>query len=195
MILNLHGFLSSGENSKKKMLIELFPGEQVLSPDLPISPFDAMDLCSKLLAESERKDSGFIVGSSLGGFYAYCLSQKHDIPCLLLNPSLTPFIHLEKKLGDVTNHKTGELHQWTLSHIRQLRDLFATSYMEHQKKLLNLIIALDDKDIDHESVTSVLETHSNSYIERETGGHRFDDLRPLYELIKSIREDYLAKKT
>ena len=33
-----------------------------------------------------------IVGTSLGGFYAAVLSARHDLPAMLVNPCLTPFL-------------------------------------------------------------------------------------------------------
>ena len=33
-----------------------------------------------------------IVGTSLGGFYAAVLSARHELPAMLVNPCLTPFL-------------------------------------------------------------------------------------------------------
>ena len=88
------------------MLTELFEKEEVISPDLPLSPLAAFDICSQILIS--RPEESFLVGSSLGGFYAYCLANKFRIPCLLINPSLTPFVSLVGSIGEVTNFVTGK---------------------------------------------------------------------------------------
>ena len=38
----------------------------------------------------------FIVGTSLGGFYAAVLAAEFDLPVILINPCLMPFLHLPR---------------------------------------------------------------------------------------------------
>ena len=62
-ILYVHGFASSGQNGSVRTLRLLMPRAQVLAPDLPVEPFDAMELLRNMVV-SEKPD--LIVGSSMG---------------------------------------------------------------------------------------------------------------------------------
>jgi uncharacterized protein len=192
MILNLHGFLSSGSNRKKEMLIELFPDEKIVSPDLPLAPKEAINLCSKILSHAENEGDQFIVGSSLGGFYTYCLAARHQVPCLLINPSMIPFFSLVKSIGEVTYFKRDLKENWTIAHIKELRDLFGEAFLEVPNALVNVIVALDDESINHRETTSVLRDFSQHYIEMGRGGHRFEDLEMITDSVLDIRNAYLS---
>ena len=43
-----------------------------------------------------HKSIDFIVGTSLGGFYAAVLAAEFDLPVILINPCLMPFLHLPR---------------------------------------------------------------------------------------------------
>lgn len=82
-VLYVHGFASSGCNgSALQMRNHLYPkGVQVLSPDLPASPLEAMSFL-KVFVEREKPD--FIVSVSMGALYS---EQLKGIRRILVNPS------------------------------------------------------------------------------------------------------------
>ena len=51
------------------------------------------------------------VGSSLGGFYATHLAEKHDARAVLINPAIDPHIGLRAYLGPQSNLYTGEKYE------------------------------------------------------------------------------------
>ena len=80
-ILYVHGFASSGQNGSVKTLRLLMPQAKVIAPDLPVEPFDAMELLRNMLA-SEKPD--LIIGTSMGAMYTEML---YGVDRILVNPA------------------------------------------------------------------------------------------------------------
>ncbi|MGN0553479.1 MAG: YqiA/YcfP family alpha/beta fold hydrolase [Oscillospiraceae bacterium] len=93
-ILNIHGYKGSSHNSAYTALKAL--GYEVISPDIDydkLSPDETLDMLCRCAANIKV---GFIVGSSLGGFYAAVISARLKLPVILINPCLLPFFSLPK---------------------------------------------------------------------------------------------------
>lgn len=70
-ILYVHGFMSAGSTHTAQILRDYMPGVEVISPDLPIHPEEAMSLL-RGICETEKPD--LIIGTSMGGMYTEMLS-------------------------------------------------------------------------------------------------------------------------
>lgn len=81
-ILYVHGFGSSGQSGTVMRIREVLPSAEVIAPDLPISPQEAIDMLRNLCS-SERPD--LIIGTSMGGMYAEML---YGYDRILVNPAL-----------------------------------------------------------------------------------------------------------
>lgn len=64
-----------------------------------------------------------LVGSSLGGYYATYLAERHGLKALLVNPAVTPHKHFDGYLGTQHNHYTGEAWELTHDHVQALAEL------------------------------------------------------------------------
>lgn len=82
-VLYIHGFASAGSSgTATQMRNHLYPkGVQVLSPDVPVEPLEAVAMLQKLVAE-EQPD--LIVATSMGAMYA---EQLRGTARILVNPS------------------------------------------------------------------------------------------------------------
>lgn len=80
-ILFLHGFASSGRNGSVKTLRTLLPQAQIIAPDLPEHPADAMAMLRSIV-DSDRPD--LVIGTSMGAMYA---EQLHGTDRILVNPA------------------------------------------------------------------------------------------------------------
>ena len=69
------------------------------------------------------KDCCF-VGSSLGGFYATYLAEKHGLKAVLINPAIDPHVGLRAYLGPQKNLHTGEPYELTEEHLREWERLY-----------------------------------------------------------------------
>ena len=76
-------------------------GSQLLCPQLPPSPHEAMRLAHKLVSQVPA-DSLAVIGSSLGGYYATALAEATGCRAVLLNPAVRPAQGLAQHVGPQT---------------------------------------------------------------------------------------------
>jgi predicted esterase YcpF (UPF0227 family) len=124
MLIYIHGFNSSPASSKaqllKARLEALGRGAEFAAPALPHSPAQAAELLDALL---KRHPGAALVGSSLGGYYATCLAEKHDLKAVLLNPAVRPYDLLAPLVGRQKNFHTDEEYDFTTQHLAELQSL------------------------------------------------------------------------
>jgi predicted esterase YcpF (UPF0227 family) len=128
LILYLHGFTSGPQSRKVQALAarlaQLGLADRLLCPQLPASPAAAVALADNLLrAKVGCGDTVTLIGSSLGGYYATWLAEKHDLKAVLVNPAVVAAIELERYLGPQTWLYSGEPFEFTPRHIDELRAL------------------------------------------------------------------------
>lgn len=125
MIVYLHGFRSGPASHKAQQLrtrmLETGLGECFACPELPVSPRAALALCENIIATSDNPVT--LVGSSLGGYYATCLAERHKLRAVLVNPAVVAHLSLLEYVGPQTNLFSGECFEFTLGHIAELRAL------------------------------------------------------------------------
>jgi hypothetical protein len=101
VILYLHGFRSSPGSFKARVLAarlaELGRSDEWCCPMLPVSPVETVALAESLAA---RVSKVTVIGSSLGGYFATHLAEKHGWPAVLLNPAIVPQRDLSQYLGE-----------------------------------------------------------------------------------------------
>lgn len=104
-LLYLHGFRSSPRSAKAQRLAgwvaQQRPALHWCCPPLPPSPREAVALAEREIAGWPR-DTMAVVGSSLGGFYATVLAERHGCPAVLLNPAVEPARDLAAYIGEQT---------------------------------------------------------------------------------------------
>jgi uncharacterized protein len=125
LIVYLHGFNSSPQ-SHKAQVMQRYMRERGLDkefacPALPPLPTEAIHAAENLIA---GKKNLCFVGSSLGGFYATYLAEKHGLRAVLINPAIDPHIGLRAYLGPQTNLHTGEPYELTEAHLSQWERLY-----------------------------------------------------------------------
>ncbi len=148
-IVYLHGF-NSGPQSRKAQFMHRYMTERGLGarfvcPELPPHPDDAIALAEREMARAA--DGGVtLVGSSLGGFYATHLAEKHGVRAVLLNPAVRPGRDLESYLGIQRNLYTGGEYELTREHIAAWRRLDVA--VVHSERYL-LIVETGDEVLDY----------------------------------------------
>lgn len=185
MIINIHGYNSTGENSKFQFLKSIFPDETIISPTLPFNPKETVEQLRSIILK--QKEKILVVGSSLGGFYAYYIAARFSLDVCLINPSLIPFVNLVDKMLEESQSELKDT--ISIEQLKELRDLFSLSYLEAVKENVNVFVCNDDEVINHQAVTKKMSPFFNQYIEFESGGHRFEDLFRLKEHITGIYEN------
>lgn len=105
-IIYLPGFNSGPQSEKSVQLKQAFPGLVAATYDTwnPDNGFKEIDALISPLLQTKP----LLVGSSLGGFWAYQFAKKYALKCVLLNPCMTPEVSLQSSIGKVENFYTGE---------------------------------------------------------------------------------------
>jgi uncharacterized protein len=125
MILYLHGFRSSPASQKAQQLLDAMSARglssEVACPALSHDPALAIAQAEALIARHAGKVT--VMGSSLGGFYATYLAEKHGLRAALVNPAVLTDFSPEEYIGPHSNLYTGEVFQFTAEHVGQLRTM------------------------------------------------------------------------
>lgn len=95
-IIYFHGLSSSGNSSTGKKLKELFPNENVVTPDIPVNPKEALPFLKNLVSKFDPEKT-IIIGTSMGGMYAQQMTGYRRI---LVNPAFHVSTTLKKNLGN-----------------------------------------------------------------------------------------------
>ena len=126
MLLYIHGFNSSATSFKaglvRSRMAELGRSSDFVCPELPHRPAQAIELLESLVAGRDAETLA-LIGSSLGGYYATWLGERHGLRTVLVNPAVRPYELLTQALGPQTNLYTGARYEFTPQHIAELRAL------------------------------------------------------------------------
>jgi len=109
-IIYLHGFNSGPQSLKAqetaRWLQQHAPDITLHCPRLSPHPAQAIQQAEQLLLTLPA--DSWLIGSSLGGYYATWLAEKHGRKAALINPAVTPHLDLQRHLGAQHNPYTGE---------------------------------------------------------------------------------------
>ncbi len=169
MIVYLHGF-NSAPSSHKARTMANFLEQRGLShvfacPSLPTDPVAAIALVEALPAMQSKQDVTF-VGSSLGGFYATWLAEKHGRRAVLIQPAVYPHVGLQRYLGPQENLYTGARYELTQDHLDKLRELYVQQ-VDAERYLL--LLETGDEVLDYREAVSKYE--GARMVIREGGDH------------------------
>jgi predicted esterase YcpF (UPF0227 family) len=150
----LHGFLSSPKSKKAQELIQYFADHhmqnQLCVPTLSFEPSVAIQQAQNAinkLKQQEGIDQVFVMGSSLGGFYATYLAQQENIKAVLINPAVRPYELFDKYLGPNEHFYDGKTYILELKHIEQLQAINIERLNRPNGKLL--LLQTGDETLDY----------------------------------------------
>jgi predicted esterase YcpF (UPF0227 family) len=148
-LLYLHGFTSAPQSKKALALharmAQIGCGDAFLCPQLPPSPREAIALAESLIAAAAKPV--MLVGSSLGGYYATWLAERHALKAVLVNPAVVAHIQLADYVGRHANLYTGEEFDFTQQHIDELRALEVPK-LSHPENFW-LLVETGDQTLDY----------------------------------------------
>lgn len=181
MLIYIHGFNSSSLSFKARLLRErmaaLGRGAEWVSPDLDHHPRRAMAQLERLIAD--HGDGGVaLVGSSLGGYYATYLAEKHGARAALVNPAVRPYELLSAYLGPQRNLYTGAQYALTARHLAELRELEVDRVTPEHYLLL---VTTGDEVLDYRMATARYQGCRQVVV--EGGDHGFTDFASYIDLV------------
>ena len=184
MIIYLHGFRSSPASAKaqllKKHLSEQGLAHHFWCEELPVDPGRAIELVETAIAADP--DESVLIGSSLGGYYATYLAEKHDLRAILINPATHADQTLAPWIGPHTNLYTGEAFNFTPGHIAELRELWVPELAQPER--FWLIVETGDEVLDYREAVARYAGARQTVI--EGGDHSLQHFPALLESIVSF---------
>lgn len=125
-LLYLHGFNSGLGSPKLRLMVRAGEalGLACVAPQLPHRPEAALALAEDALPTLGPRP--LLVGSSLGGFLASCLAERHGLAAVVINPAVRPAALMADWIGeDFVNDHTGEAFRLTAGHREALSAMTA----------------------------------------------------------------------
>lgn len=139
MLIYLHGFNSSPGSHKAQVLKRYMQGrglgDEYCCPALPTLGRRAIATVEAEIARHPRK-AITLVGSSLGGYYATYLAERHDLRAVLINPAVYPHEDLRAYLGTQRNLYTQRRYELSEKHLRQWEMLYLPTVRAERYLLL-----------------------------------------------------------
>lgn len=150
MIIYLHGFRSSPQSYKARLLAErmaqLGRASEYLCPQLPVSPAEAIALAQGLTRDLDPAQLT-LFGSSLGGYYATYLAEQLGCRAVMLNPAMRAFEKLKRHVGPQTMyHGGGESFDFKAEYLEELRAMFVPAITRPERYFL--VAATGDELLD-----------------------------------------------
>lgn len=155
MILYLHGFRSSPQSFKARLLAErmqqLGRGDAYRCPQLPASPAAAVRLAQDCIEQCDPAELT-LIGSSLGGYYATWLAERAGCRAVLLNPAVKPPRDLEKYIGVSTQYHSDAPFEFKREYIAELEALQVKRITRPERYFL--IAATGDEVLDWQEMVA-----------------------------------------
>ena len=183
MIIYLHGFRSSPASEKARLLSDHLNrrglGDRFWCEALPVSPRLAIESIERTIRSAASPP--VLIGSSLGGYYATYLAERHDLRAMLINPATDAARILAPWVGRQTNLYSGEVFDFTQAHIEELAALWVPVLAKPER--FWLVVETGDELLDYrEALSRYAGARQTLY---EGGDH---SLRHFPELLDAIVE-------
>jgi len=175
-ILYIHGFNSSPLSIKaeqtRQYCHENFPEINFVCPQLATSPNEAISQLECII-ESSNRDTWFLIGSSLGGYFSSYLAHKYQLSAVLVNPAIKPFDLLEDYIGEQENPYTNIIYQVTKQHMIDLKTIeqSAPNFDDEQKNNYLVMVQTGDEVLDYQQAVEKYQ-HCRLIVE-QGGDHSF----------------------
>lgn len=193
-VVYLHGFRSSSRSSKAQQVIGLFENAGLMDrlwvPDLPVSPAEALHMIETeihgRLHNNPHLNLAF-VGSSLGGYYATVLGQRHvNSKVVLLNPAVKPYDSLADHTGKQKVFMSDEEIEFLPQYLNELQQMEERGLTDPQRYFL--VAATGDEVL---SFSDMVTRYQGGHLLKLTGSDhalsRFDEQLPFVSLFLGIQ--------
>lgn len=176
VLIYLHGFNSS-PNAFKAQCVELYIKAQqlrfdYLRPSIPDLPDQAILFLDQLM-DSLNGRTVYLIGGSLGGFYATWLADKYRCKAVLVNPSTEPHTLLHRYGGAQRNPYSGNEYSLTSDHMEAFKSVHLQRIMHPERYFV--LLQMGDEVLDAQLASRRFQ-QSRCVIEAG-GDHMFQDFQ------------------
>lgn len=146
-LLYLHGFRSSPRSTKATKVGAWIaanrPDVVWWCPQLAASPAAAMRDVFAGIERWPRERTG-IIGSSLGGFYATVVAERHGGRAVVLNPAVDPARDLAQAIGTTTAWHSDAPFEFRAEYVDELRALAPAAELSDPERYFAVIATGDE---------------------------------------------------
>ncbi len=173
-LVYIHGFLSSPQSAKAQITQEWLrrqrPSWRFECPALSSHPAQARQALDDLLDQLPDRPI-YLLGSSLGGFWATYLAEARALPAVLINPAVSPQRRFTALVGQsLKNYHTGETCILTPADLDELAACDTTSLSN--PNLYWLLVQTGDETLDYRHAVAKYAACRQTL--EEGGSHAFD---------------------
>ncbi len=189
-LLYIHGFLSSPASFKARQVQDWLerkrPDIEFHCPHLPPYPAESQHLLENLV-ESLLPGSVYLMGSSLGGYWATWLAERYGLRAVLINPSVRPWDFIPEYLAvDLKGYHTDDSYRLEARHVDEIKavDIPHPSHPENYW----LLVQTGDETLDYRQ--AVAKYRGARQTVEAGGNHAFEGLeRYIPELIAFLENE------
>lgn len=189
-LLYIHGFLSSPVSFKARQVEDWLarqrPDIEFHCPHLPPYPAESQRQLESLV-ESLLPGPVYLMGSSLGGYWATWLAERYALRAVLINPSVRPWDFISEYLAvDLKGYHTDDSYRLEARHVDEIKavDVPRPSHPENYW----LLVQTGDETLDYRQAVAKYRGARQTI---EVGGsHAFEGLeRYIPELIAFLENE------
>lgn len=175
-ILHIHGFNSSPHSLKAELSRQYFhthfPDVNFICPQLANSPNEAIAQLTHII-DAASDEVWYLIGSSLGGYFAHYLANKYHLRAVLINPAIKPFLLLEDYIGEQKNSYTDIVYQVTEQYMIDLKAIEQSepNFDDEQKNNYLIMVQTGDEVLDYQEAVDKFQ-HCR-LIKEQGGDHSF----------------------
>lgn len=191
-LLYIHGFLSSPKSAKAQVTHNWLqyhrPDWRFECPYLSSHPLQARAALESLVEGLPDREI-FLLGSSLGGFWATYLAEQRGLPAVLINPAVSPQQRFQELVGQpLKNYHTAEICTLTADDLAELEKC-DTDHL-HNPDLYWLLVQTGDETLDYRDAVSKYRGCRQTV---EAGGsHTFDGYEGWLPEIAEFFEEFTS---
>ncbi len=195
-LIYIHGFLSSPYSYKaqqvEKWLAERHPDIRYQCPLLTPYPSACAKALEQCIQQAQREDQDiYLMGSSMGGFWATYFAEKYHFPAVLINPAVDVLGLMPKYINQtLKNYHTDDTYCLKSDDLHQL-SRYDTSII-HQKNNYWLLVQTDDETCDYQLAVKKYQGCRQTV---EVGGdHSFQGFERFHQASLHFFEQYYRQK-
>ncbi|RYZ89225.1 MAG: esterase YqiA [Moraxellaceae bacterium] len=179
-LIYIHGFLSSPLSHKARQTQQWLSANNsdisYYCPSLTPYPKSTQQQLERLV-ESLLPEPVYLIGSSLGGFWATWLVEKYNLRALLVNPAVRPQDFMPKYLGiDLQSYHTDDSYRLEAHHIDEIDAVDVPVSLLHNYWLL---VQTGDETLDFRDAVKKYEGCKQTI--EEGGDHSFQHFERYFE--------------
>ena len=180
MIIYIHGFGSNGLANKAKLFRKYFENEKFIAPSLSNIPDLAIQTLKEIINLCE--DEVYLIGSSLGGYYATHLSILSKVKkVILINPAVYSSNTLKRAMPQGINYYDESKFEWNENHLNSLKELEVAKI---DKNKFFVLLQKGDEVLDYKDAMNKFD--GAKMVIEDGGNHSFKGIENHFEEIRKI---------